>query len=150
MGAVCKRHGALLIYDEVMVGFFRTGRMYAWEHDGYAPDILVLGKSLGAGEQGLSAVLCNKDVENSLCQGTGHFSHGFTFQNNAVACAAACEVLSIIQKDRLLDNINRLGFVIITGLRKELGNHPYVGDIRGLGFFVGVSRPSTLSRLLGC
>jgi adenosylmethionine-8-amino-7-oxononanoate aminotransferase len=139
MGAVCRKHGALIIFDEIMCGFGRTGRLHAWERDGFAPDIQVLGKGLGAGEQVIAAVLCNKRIENTIRDGSGQFAHGFTFQNNALACTAGHEVLRIIRDDRLLDNVNRLAPVLMSGLVEELGNHPNVGDIRGEGFFVGVS-----------
>lgn len=141
MGAVCKRHGALIIFDEIMCGIGRTGQLHAWERDGFAPDIQVLGKGLGAGEQAISAVLCNEDVENSVRGGSGQFAHGFTFQNNAVACAAALEVLRIIREDMLLENVKRVGSIMNLGLHKELDAHPFVGDIRGVGLFIAVSYP---------
>ena len=138
MSMVCKKFGSLVIYDEVMCGTGRTGTLHCWEHDGVAPDIQVLGKGLGAGQQAISAMLCSQHIHDTIMRGSGFFCHGFTFQNHAISCSAALDVLQIIRSRGLLENVKRLGALLEFLLHQELDDHPHVGDIRGRGFFWGV------------
>ncbi|KAI9807041.1 MAG: hypothetical protein M1825_005758 [Sarcosagium campestre] len=105
MKAVCDKHGALLIFDEVMCGMGRTGTLHAWEQEGVVPDVQTIGKGLGGGYAPIAGVLINHRVVDTLTQGSGSFSHGQTYQGHPVACAAAAEVQRIISKDDLLANI---------------------------------------------
>ncbi|KAF2874223.1 aminotransferase, class III [Massariosphaeria phaeospora] len=139
MRDVCDRHGALLIFDEVMCGIGRTGKMHAWQHEGVAPDIQIVGKGLGAGIQALSATLFNHRVAKVLRGGSGTFQHGHTYQNHPIACAVGLEVLNIIRDDRLLENVECLGHLLEDLLHEKLDSHPNVGNIRGLGFFQGIA-----------
>jgi len=78
MKEVCDEYGALLIYDKIMCGAGRTGKMHAWQHNGVVPDIEVMGKALGAGLQPIAATLCNKHVVDAISAGLGYFAHGHT------------------------------------------------------------------------
>jgi adenosylmethionine-8-amino-7-oxononanoate aminotransferase len=135
MKAVCERHGALLIYDEVMCGIGRTGTLHAWEHDGVAPDIQAIGKTLGSGYVPISAVLVNEKVISVFNKGNKFFAHGQTYQSHPLACAAALEVQRIMKEDKLVENVRAMGVYLEKLLRERLGNHPHVGDIRGRGLF---------------
>ncbi|KAK4550463.1 hypothetical protein LTR36_000042 [Oleoguttula mirabilis] len=143
---VCDKHGALLIFDEVMCGAGRIGPepterfsnpLHAWQDPliGVAPDIMAMGKGLGAGYMPIAAMLANKKVIEALQHGTGAFSHGQTYQGHPLACQAALEVQRIIADDDLVANVRKQGVLLGSLLREKLSTHPAVGDIRGKGLF---------------
>jgi len=133
--AICDRHGALLILDEVMCGMGRTGTMHAWEQEGIAPDIEIIAKGLGGGYQPIGGILIAERIIAALNAGSGAFQHGHTYQAHPVACAAALEVQRIIREDGLLANVRAMGTRLDAALTDRFGNHPNVGDIRGRGLF---------------
>jgi adenosylmethionine-8-amino-7-oxononanoate aminotransferase len=135
MRAICDRHGALLILDEVMCGMGRTGTMHAWEQEGIAPDIQVIAKGLGSGYQPIGGLLIAGRIVEALHKGSGGFMHGQTYQAHPVACAAALEVQRIIREDNLLENVRAMGTRLETALTERFGNHRHVGDVRGRGLF---------------
>lgn len=136
--ALCDRHGILLIADEVMCGMGRTGTLHAVEQEGIVPDLLTVAKGLGGGYQPIGAVLASQRVVKPIREGSGLFQHGHTYIGHPMAAAAALAVQQVIQRDQLLPQVRRLGEHLMAALRQRLGEHPYVGDIRGRGLFVGV------------
>jgi hypothetical protein len=136
--AVCDRYGVLLILDEIMSGMGRTGYLYACEEDGIAPDLLTIAKGLGAGYQPIGATLVSDKIYDAIVGGSGFFQHGHTYIGHAIACAAALEVQRVIAEEKLLDNVKARGEQLRALLRQHYANHPYVGDVRGRGLFVGV------------
>ncbi|HET6184983.1 MAG TPA: aspartate aminotransferase family protein [Acetobacteraceae bacterium] len=136
--AICDRHGALLILDEVMCGMGRTGTMHAWEQEGVTPDIQIVAKGLGGGYQPIGGILIAGRIIDALRAGSGAFMHGHTYQAHPVACAGALEVQRIIREQLLVANVRALGPVLERALLDRLGNHPHVGDIRGRGLFWAV------------
>lgn len=142
--AVCERHGALFILDEVMSGMGRTGTLHAWEQEDVVPDLQTIAKGLGAGYAPIAGLLINKHVVDTLNKGTGAFVHSQTYQGHPVACAAAFKVQQIIQEDNLLPNVRAMGEYLGQRLHERLDNHPHVGDIRGRGLFWAVSLFSLL------
>ncbi len=135
MRAVCDRHGALLILDEVMCGMGRTGTMHAWEQEGVTPDIQVIAKGLGGGYQPIGGILANHRVMDALRDGSGALMHGHTYQAHPMAAAAALAVQRVIREERLLDNVQAMGALLEARLVDRLGNHRHVGEIRGRGLF---------------
>jgi adenosylmethionine-8-amino-7-oxononanoate aminotransferase len=135
---VCDRHGVLLILDEVMCGMGRTGTLYACEQDGVAPDIVTIAKGLGAGYQPIGACLLSRRVFDAFAEGSGAFQHGHTYLGHAIACAAALAVQRVIVEEGLLARVRETGARLEGELRRALGGHPNVGDIRGRGLFWGV------------
>lgn len=135
---VCDRHGILLILDEIMSGMGRTGRLFACEEDGVAPDLLTCAKGLGAGYQPIGACLLSDSVHDTIVGGSGAFQHGFTYIGHATACAGALEVQRTIEREGLLENVQTQGALLRQGLEARFGNHPYIGDIRGRGLFLGI------------
>ena len=133
--AVCDRHGALLILDEIMSGMGRTGTIHAWEQEGITPDIQAIAKGLGGGYQPIGALLVSRRVIEGLSAGSGAFAHGHTYQAHPVACRAALEVQRIIAEEDLLANVQAMGALLERALLERFGNHAYVGDIRGRGLF---------------
>src|ERR1700742_774850 len=103
MKEVCDRHGALLLFDEVMCGLGRSGTFYAWEQEEVVPDLCVVGKGLGAGYVPLSAVLSSQRVLDVFQASGSLFCHGQTFQCHPLACAAALAVQRVIRDEKLVD-----------------------------------------------
>ncbi|MYM33890.1 aspartate aminotransferase family protein [Duganella sp. FT94W] len=135
---LCDQYGLLLILDEVMCGIGRTGTLYAFEQDGVLPDLVVLGKGLGAGYQPIGAVLARAHIVQRLRDGSGAFQHGHTYMGHPVAAAAALAVQQVIQRDCLLGAVTARGTAFRRMLRDAFGNHPHVGDIRGRGLLIGL------------
>ena len=135
---LCTRHGILLILDEVMCGMGRTGTLHACEQEQVTPDLLVIAKGLGGGYQPIGAVLAQRHVVDAFARGSGVFQHAHTYIGHPVACAAALAVQQVIQRDNLLAAVRRQGEGLRARLHDQLGEHPFVGDIRGRGLFVGI------------
>lgn len=138
MRAVCDRHGALLILDEVMCGMGRTGTMHAWEQEAVVPDIEVVAKGLGGGFQPIGGILIAGHIIDAFKAGSGSFMHGHTYQAHPVACAAALAVQRVIATDDLLTNVRAMGARLHDALHNRFGNHAHVGDIRGRGLFQAI------------
>jgi adenosylmethionine-8-amino-7-oxononanoate aminotransferase len=136
--AVCDRYGVLLILDEIMSGMGRTGHLFACEEDGVTPDLLTIAKGLGAGYQPIGATLVSDRIYQAITGGSGFFQHGHTYIGHATACAAALEVQRVIADEHLLDNVKARGEQLRALLREHYTQHPYIGDVRGRGLFVGV------------
>ena len=139
---ICLRNGVLLIVDEVMSGMGRTGRNFAVEHWGVAPDILVAAKGLSSGYAPLGAVIASKKVRDAIAAGSGSFIHGFTFNAHPISMAAGRAVLHLIQSRKLVQAADS-GQPGSVGeqLRLELDslrNLPSIGDVRGIGLLWGV------------
>lgn len=134
---VCRRHGVLLVADEVMTGFGRTGRWFGADHDGLRPDLLVAAKGATSGYWPFGFVAASGDLYREVT-GAGPFVHGFTYSHQPVAAAAARAVLRILESESLVEAAAGKGARLLGLLRDRLGDHPAVGDIRGRGLLVGV------------
>lgn len=133
---ICDRHGVLLITDEVINGFGRTGKMFASNHWGLVGDIMTMAKGLSSGYAPIGGVMCRPHVMEAF-EGDNKLSHLLTYGGHAVACAAALANLDIIEGEGLVENSARMGARLLKGL-EELRRHPTVGDVRGLGLIAGV------------
>jgi adenosylmethionine-8-amino-7-oxononanoate aminotransferase len=139
---ICRRHGVLLIADEVMTGMGRTGRHFAVEHWEVAADILVTAKGLSSGYAPLGAVLVSKRVAGAIADGSGAFLHGFTYNSHPISLAAGRAVLRRLHEQELVQaaDSERLGSRAAT-LRQALEglrDANAVGDVRGIGLLWGV------------
>ncbi len=132
---VCRAHDILLIADEVMTGYGRTGRKFGHQHFPFDPDVIVGGKGLGGGYVPLGAVAARDEVVEAL-RGSGFMF--FTFTGNDGACAAGAKVLEILRREQLVERSAQMGEVLGARLTAELGQHPGVLDIRGCGLFYGI------------
>ncbi len=132
--AACDRHGALLIMDEIPTGLGKTGRMFAFEHDGVAPDIVTLGKALGGGVLPIAACVARTDLDVCGDFAIGHYTH----EKNPVTARAALTTIEIIEEEGLVARAAELGDHAMGRLSKELAGSPVVGDIRGRGLMFGV------------
>ncbi len=128
---ICDEYGIMLVFDEVQTGVGRTGKMWACEHMGVVPDILVSAKGLGSGMP-IGAILAKESV---MTWPRG--SHGSTYGGNPVACASALATLALVENE-LADNAVAMGARLLAGLKKLQDKHACIGDVRGLGLFIGV------------
>ena len=135
---VCDRYGVLLILDEVMCGMGRTGTMYACEQEGVVPDLITIAKGLGGGYAPIGAVLAHTRIVDAMRTGTGFFQHGHTYLGHPLSCAAALAVQRVIERDGLLERVQRRGQSLYERLHARFGSHPNVGDIRGRGLFYAI------------
>jgi adenosylmethionine-8-amino-7-oxononanoate aminotransferase len=134
---VCRRHGVLLIADEVMTAFGRTGTWFGVDHWGIRPDILVGAKGATSGYFPLGFVAASGAVRDTVLGGPG-FVHGFTYSHHAVGAAVAGEVLRILEDERLVEASATKGDRLRALLDERLGDHPNVGEIRGRGLLIGL------------
>jgi adenosylmethionine-8-amino-7-oxononanoate aminotransferase len=133
---VCRSHGVLLIADEVMTGFGRTGRWFASEHWGLEPDIVVAGKGASSGYWPLGFAACSGTVYE-VVSSTG-FVHGFTYSHSPVGAAVGLAVLDQLRALDLVSASRHKGERLQALLHEQLGSHLHVGDVRGLGLMVGI------------
>lgn len=135
---ITRRHGILLVADEVQTGVGRTGQFWCVDHSGVVPDLLVFAKGIASGLP-LSGIIGHASIMERLEPGT----LGGTYGGNVVACAAALATLDVIETDDLVLNARQRGTELLDGLRANLSDSPIVGDVRGLGLMVGIELVST-------
>ncbi|HVD15459.1 MAG TPA: aminotransferase class III-fold pyridoxal phosphate-dependent enzyme [Actinomycetota bacterium] len=133
---VCRAHGVLLVADEVMTGFGRTGRWFGGDHWGVRPDILVAAKGASSGYWPLGLAVASAQVHDTVAE--GGFTHGLTYSHHVVGAAAGLAVLRILREDDLIEAATVKGRQLQAALAAQLGDHPAVGDVRGIGLMVGV------------
>lgn len=132
--AICRKYGVLVIADEVMTGFGRTGKWFACEHWDVRPDILVAAKGAASGYWPLGFAACSGEVHEKIAG----FTHGFTYSHHVVGAAAGHAVLKVLKDRDLIAASERKGALLKSALEDALGDHPAVGDIRGLGLLCAV------------
>ena len=137
MVGVLRRHGVLLIADEVMTGFGRTGRWFGGDHWDLRPDILVAAKGATSGYWPFGFVAAAGHVATTL-EAPGSFVHGFTYSHHPVGAAVAAEVLRILEEEDLVHASERQGSQLRAGLEGRIADQPYVGQVRGRGLLVGI------------
>lgn len=133
---VLDAHGILLIADEVMTGFGRTGKWFAMDHWGVVPDIMTLAKGLTSGYAPMGVAIARKHIGDHFKE--HYFGHGATYAGHALICAAALATIPIYETDGLVANAAAMGNYLLARTREIAERHPSVGDVRGLGLFVGV------------
>jgi adenosylmethionine-8-amino-7-oxononanoate aminotransferase len=134
---ICRRHGILLIADEVMSGMGRTGKPFAVEHWGVTPDMILVGKGIASGYAPLGAVIVARHVVEAFSRGTGAFLHGFTYSAHPVAAAAGNAVLDYIERENLFAHVELAGKELRAAL-EPLQKYSVVGDVRGMGLLFGI------------
>jgi adenosylmethionine-8-amino-7-oxononanoate aminotransferase len=134
---VCRRHGVLLVADEVMTGFGRTGRWFGMDHWGVRADVMAAAKGAAGGYFPLGLAVASGNVYETINAGGG-FVHGFTYSHSPVGAAVASEVLRILESERLVEASAVKGERLLALIGERLGGHPNVGEVRGRGLLVGV------------
>ena len=135
---ICDENDILFIVDEVMTGVGRTGKKWGIEHWGVTPDIITAAKGLTGGYAPLGATILGENVWQAMAAGSGSVTHSYTFGGNPLSCATGVAVLEYIEKNGLVSQAGVMGEKLLSKLRSRLGNSPFVGDVRGLGLFIGV------------
>ncbi len=130
---LCDRHGILLICDEVQSGMGRSGKMWAIEHEGVAPDIITAGKGIASGLP-LGAMVARDDL---MIWELG--AHGSTYGGSPVSCAAAIATFDVIEDEGLLANASSVGEVFLAGMREIAARHPMITEVRGRALWIGLS-----------
>jgi len=130
---ICDDYGVLLIIDEVICGFGRTGRWFGVEHFGIQPNLMTMAKGISSGYIPLGAVGCTNEVIDPI----DIFEHLHTYANHPVACAAGLKNIEIIKKENLIERSAQMGKYFLDAL-KSLEEHPIVGEVRGSGLWLGI------------
>ena len=133
---VCRRHGVLMIVDEVMTGFGRTGTWFGCDHWALRPDILVAGKGVSSGYWPLGLTVCTDELFRTVS--AAGFVHGFTYSHHPVGAAVAHQVLRTLRAGGLVEASRDKGERLRKLLREALADDPHVGDVRGRGLMVGI------------
>ncbi|GAB2738102.1 aminotransferase class III-fold pyridoxal phosphate-dependent enzyme [Salinifilum aidingensis] len=133
---VLRRHGILLIFDEVVTAYGRTGHWFAAEHFGVRPDIIITAKGITSGYLPLGAVLVGDHIAETL--GREGFPMGYTYNGHPTACAVAQANLDIIERERLLARASEIGAYLTGKIAAELDDVPVVGEVRGVGMLLGI------------
>ena len=134
---ICDKHGVLLILDEVMTGFGRTGKRFGYQHWDITPDILVSGKGLAGGYAPLGGVFTTAAIGDAI-EAAGLHVMFHTFGAHPAACAAAAEVLTILVEENLTERARTLGEFLQARLKDALGQHPHVAEVRGRGLLQAI------------
>jgi ornithine--oxo-acid transaminase len=129
---ICEKHNILFIADEIQTGLGRTGKLFACDHEGVKPDLLVIGKSLGGGCYAVSAVLSPRTILGLFKPG----EHGSTFGANPLACAVAREALSVLVEEELVENSAEQGEYFLEKLNTLKSSH--IAEVRGKGLLLGI------------
>jgi acetylornithine/N-succinyldiaminopimelate aminotransferase len=131
---ICDKHQLLLVLDEIQTGMGRTGRLFAYEHEGITPDIMALAKGLGSGMP-IGALLATDKASQAFVPGT----HGSTFGGNPLACAAGLASLEALLEDNIIiQNVEALGKHFVDGLQSLKAKYPFIKDVRGQGLLIGM------------
>jgi 4-aminobutyrate aminotransferase-like enzyme len=133
LAGMCAEHGVLFVADEVQTGFGRTGKMFAVEHHGVRPDIVILAKGLGSGFP-ISAIGASAELMARWPRG----SHGGTYGGNPIGCAAALATIDVVAEDGFLDAVAARGRQLAAGLAEAVATDPGVAEVRALGLMVAV------------
>ena len=137
---VCRKHGALLIVDEVICGFGRTGKAFGHQNYGIKPDIVTMAKGLTSAYMPLSATAVRREVYEAFMDSGDYdfFRHVNTFGGSPAACAVALKNLEVMERENLIARSEEMGAILLKELKEKLDGNPYVGDIRGKGLLIGI------------
>lgn len=137
---VCKKHGALMIVDEVICGFGRTGKPFGFMNYGVKPDIITMAKGITSAYLPLSATAVKREIYEAFTGSDAYdyFRHVNTFGGSPVACAVALKNIEILQREMLFERSSKVGVTTLQALQQALNHHPNVGDIRGKGLLIGI------------
>jgi len=143
---ICRKHDVLLMLDEVITGYGRTGEWFAAQKYGVEADTITTAKALTSGYQPLSALLVGDRVAATLVEKGGEFYHGYTYSGHPVACAVALKNLEIIEREGLVDRVrDDTGPYFAQMLRERIAGHPLVGEVRSVGLMGAIEMVKDLA-----
>lgn len=135
---LCDEHGILMIADEVISGFGRTGKMFGVEHYNVVPDMICVAKGISSGYAHLGAVIMREHVREAFIQSDEMMFHGFTYSGHPMACAVGLKTLEILERDNVVENARLRGEELLKGLKYLESTHKYATGVRGLGLLGGI------------
>lgn len=135
---ICDKYDVLLIMDEVMTGFGRTGKMFAYQHFNMVPDIVSMGKAISGGYFPLAAVGITKKVFEGMSENNGNFPPGYSWSGNPLGAAVSVAVMKYLKEHNLVENCAKMGAYMKEQIEKKILPHPTVGDVRGKGLMIGI------------
>ena len=131
---ICREHDVLLVADEVITGFGRTGQWFGCQTFGFEPDVMTMAKALSSGYQPIGAVMVSDRIAEVLDRENREFTHGYTYSGHPVACAVALRNLQIMRDERVVENARDRVMDYLQARFREFSDHPLVGEVRGKGF----------------
>ena len=134
---ICDKYNVLMIMDEVITGFGRTGKNFGINHWNVIPDIIVTGKGISSGYAPLAAVIVHEKIYEAFVKGSGSFAHGYTYAEHPLSCAVGLAVQEHIEENNLVERAARIGSLMLQKLSR-LSELPILGDIRGKGLLLGI------------
>ncbi|MCL1694914.1 aspartate aminotransferase family protein [Lysinibacillus sp. BPa_S21] len=135
---LCDEHNILLIADEVICGFGRTGKTFGVDNWNIVPDLLCVAKGISSGYAHLGAVIMREHVREAFIQSDEMMFHGFTYSGHPMACAVGLKTLEILERDQIVENSRLRGEELLKGLQYLESNHKYISNVRGLGLLAGI------------
>ena len=135
---ICKKYDILLVVDEVICGFGRTGEWFGSQHFDIHPDLMVMAKGLSSGYIPIAGVMLSKYVGSILIEKCGEFAHGYTYSGHPVACAVAAENIRLMIREKIVETVKQKTGPYFQKRLSELNNHPLVGEVRGVGMIAGI------------
>ncbi len=145
--ALCRKHGALFVVDEIQTGLGRTGKMWAIDHEGVEPDMLLMAKALSGGFVPVGAVAMTERIMDAVFNRIDRaVVHGSTFSKNNMAMAAALATITLLEEERLIENAARQGEALLSELRALIPRYPFLKEVRGRGLMIGIEfgKPESL------
>jgi taurine---2-oxoglutarate transaminase len=133
---LCDKYNILLVSDEIMSGFGRTGKWWAVDHESVVPDVVTFAKGVNSGYVPLGGMILSQRLSDYFKDHM--FWGGLTYSGHPLACAAGIANMKVYEEEGLVENSARMGEILLSEMKKVQGKHPSVGDVRGLGLFVGV------------
>jgi 4-aminobutyrate aminotransferase len=131
---ICTKHNVLLILDEIPIAFGRTGKMFAFEHYGIEPDIICLGKGLGAGIIPFAAIVCREEYNIAGDISLGHYTH----EKNPLGCVAGLAMIEFLENEKIIEKVQADELFVRNELQRLKDRFPIIGDIRGIGLLWGI------------
>ena len=135
---ICDKYDVLLIFDEVMTGFGRTGKWFGFEHFNIEPDIIAFAKGLGGGYFPVGAAAASAKVADTIAKKSGIFGVGFSWAGNPMACAVVSKTIDYLREHKLVAQCHDMGEYLDTKLQALSITHPVIGDVRGIGLMRGI------------
>lgn len=135
---ICDQYDVLLVADEIITGFGRTGTMFGLNHWGIEPDIIQFAKAITSGYFPLGGIGVSDEIATTIETADGPYLHGYTYNGHPIGCAVALANIDIIEREGFVQQAREKGELLLTGLREVFSDHPFVGNIRGKGLMCAV------------
>jgi ornithine--oxo-acid transaminase len=136
---LCRRYGTLFVADEIQTGLGRTGRWFALEHSGLEPDFVLVGKALSGGYMPVAAMVTTREIfQRAVGKLERSYVHQSTYGRNRLSMAAGLAAIRVIERDGLVEHVQRVGEVLVSGLEELRSRHELIAEIRGSGLMIGI------------